>query len=259
MVAGRNFDDRTEATEGDKVLINETAAKIFGWSDPIGKRIKGYGGDQVVTVIGVMKDFHYKSLDQPIGPLIHWYGGKSKLGSNSAISVRYDPRYKSEIATKLTTLFKQLPSKKGFSYRLMGDMVKDQYILIDGILKVTNYVAFLILCIASMGLLGLSMMFALQRTKEVGIRKVLGASVAGIVLLLSKGYLKLVAIAVVIAVPIAWWIMEKWLEDYAYRIEIQWWMFLLTGLITVMIALFTVGWHALRTAVINPVKSLREE
>jgi len=259
IVAGRNFDDRLKATEGDKVLINETAAKAFGWSNPVGKRLRQNGSDQVVTVIGVMKDFHYKSLDQPISPLMHWYAGESGLGYNSHLSVRVDPGHKEQIISKLEDSFKQIPSRKTFSYQLMNERVENQYALLDGILKATNYVALLILLIACMGLLGLSMLFAQQRTKEVGIRKVLGASVAGIVLLLSKDYVKLVIMAIVIASPIAWWVMNKWLEDFAYRIDIQWWMFALAGLAAVAIAMLTVGWQAMRAAIANPVESLREE
>lgn len=259
LAAGRNFDDHLKATEGDKILINETAAKAFGWPNPVGKRLRQKGSDQIMTIIGVMKDFHYQSLDQSITPLIHFYAGEPSLASNSYISIRMDMRHKKQIMGNLENDFKQISSKKTFSYQFMNERVENQYALFDGILKVTNYVAWLILLIACMGLLGLSMLFAQQRTKEVGIRKVLGASVAGVVLLLSKDYIKLVVIAAFVASPIAWWVMNKWLEDFAYRINIHWWMFALVGLTAVALTMLTVGWQAARAAVANPVKSLREE
>lgn len=141
----------------------------------------------------------------------------------------------------------------------MSERVEGQYALIDGILKVTNYVTFLILLIACMGLLGLSMLFARHRTKEIGIRKVLGSSVLGILSLLSKDFIKLVLIAIFIATPIAWYVMRTWLEDFAYRIDIQWWMFALAGLVALMVALLTVSFQSLKAARMNPVKSLRSE
>src|SRR5690606_8384279 len=119
VVSGRNFDDRLEATEGDKVLINETAAKAFGWADPIGKKLREKGSEQVVTVIGIMKDYHYKSLDRPIEPLLHWYGGKSELSYNGYLSVRIDSGHKQQVVAELEDFFKQIPSRKTFSYQFM--------------------------------------------------------------------------------------------------------------------------------------------
>ncbi|MFC3196076.1 ABC transporter permease [Parapedobacter deserti] len=259
IVAGRNFDDRLQATERDKVLLNETAASAFGWTDPVGKRLRQKGSDQVVTVIGVMKDFHYHGLNHSIAPIMHFYGSESGLASNSYLSIRIDARHREQVMAKLADSFEQLPSKKAFSYQWMDERVENQYTLLDGILKVTNYVALLILLIASMGLLGLSMIFAQQRVKEIGIRKVLGATVTSIVALLSADFVKLVLVAVVIASPIAWWAMDSWLADFAYRIDIRWWMFAVAGLAVVAIALLTVSWQAMRAAVVNPVESLRDE
>jgi len=257
LVAGRNFDDRLTATEGDKVILNETAVKAFGWSDPIGKHIKQKGGGGSATVIGVMKDFHYTSLDRPIEPLVHWYQGK--LGANDYLSIRIDRRHQQQVMSDLEAMFRKIPARRAFSYQSMSERVEKQYALIDGILKVTNYVSFLILLIACMGLLGLSMLFARHRTKEIGIRKVLGSSVLGILSLLSKDFIKLVLIAIFIATPIAWYVMQKWLEDFAYRIDIQWWMFALAGLVAIIVAVLTVSFQSLRAARMNPVKSLRSD
>ena len=152
-----------------------------------------------------------------------------------------------------------MPGRRSFSYELMSDKVDDQYALLDNILKVTNYIAVLTILIAALGMFGLISIFAKQRVKEIGIRKVLGARVAGIVKLLSKDFLLLVGIAIVIAAPIAGYIMKKWLQDFAYRITISGWMFIVAGVITILIALLTVSFQAIKAAIANPVKSLRTE
>ena len=141
----------------------------------------------------------------------------------------------------------------------MTDKIDGQYALLDNILKVTNYIALLTILIAAMGMFGLISLFAKQRVKEIGIRKVLGASVAGIVRLLSKDFLLLVGIAIIIASPLAWYVMNNWLQDFAYRIHINWWMFFMAGIIAISIALITISFQAIKAAIANPVKSLRSE
>jgi putative ABC transport system permease protein len=163
------------------------------------------------------------------------------------------------VMNQLKKAFKTMPSRRDFSYELMSSRVDEQYALLDGILKVTNYIALLTILIAAMGMFGLISLFAKQRVKEIGIRKVLGASVSGIVKLLSKDFLLLVGIAIIIATPIAWYVMNNWLQDFAYRITISWWMFLLSGFFTILIALITVSFQAIKAAIANPVESLRSE
>ena len=163
------------------------------------------------------------------------------------------------VMNQLERSFKTMPSRRSFSYELMSDKVDQQYALLDGILKVTNYIALLTILIAAMGMFGLISLFAKQRVKEIGIRKVLGASVAGIVKLLSKDFLLLIGIAIVIASPLAWYIMNNWLQDFAYRININWWMFFAAGVIAILIALVTVSFQAIKAAIANPVESLRSE
>jgi putative ABC transport system permease protein len=205
-----------------------------------------------------MENFHYQDLQNHIEPLIQSYGGKPSL-ENRYLSVRTDPGYIKPVMNQLKQAFKTMPSRRDFSYELMSSRVDDQYALLDGILKVTNYIALLTILIAAMGMFGLISLFAKQRVKEIGIRKVLGASVSGIVKLLSKDFLLLVSIAIIIATPIAWYVMNNWLQDFAYRITISWWMFLLSGCITILIALITVSFQAIKAAVANPVESLRTE
>jgi len=259
IIQGENFNDALAASETNSVLINRAAMDAFGWKDAIGKQIKAKGEEgHPYTVIGVMENFHYEDLQNNIGPLIQWYGGKASL-QNRYLSVRTDAGYLKPVMNQLEQSFKTMPSRRSFSYELMSDKVDQQYVLLDGILKVTNYIALLTILIAAMGMFGLISLFARQRVKEIGIRKVLGASVAGIVKLLSKDFLILVAAAIIIATPIAWYIMKNWLQDFAYRININWRMFLAAGVIAILIALITVSFQAIKAAIANPVDSLRSE
>ena len=259
IIQGKNFDDQLAASEKNAVLINRSAMDAFGWKNAVGKQIKDKGENPTTyTVVGVMENFHYQDLQNHIEPLIQWYGGKASL-RNRYLSVRTDPGFIKPVMNKLEKDFKTMPSRRDFSYELMSDKIGQQYDLLDGILKVTNYIALLTILIAAMGMFGLISLFAKQRVKEIGIRKVLGASVSGIVKLLSKDFLLLVGIAIIIATPIAWYIMNNWLQDFAYRINISWWMFLLSGCIAILIALITVSFQAIKAAVANPVESLRSE
>lgn len=239
-------------------MLNQTAVKAFGWSNPIGKQLKSNGSDDVYTVIGVMNDFHYENLQQPIGPLVHAFSGKPNI-NNKYLNIRIDSRHSKTILAQLEKGFKNIPGRRPFTYHLMSDLVDEQYALLTGILKITNYVALLTIFIACMGMFGLVAVFARRRVKEIGIRKVLGASVLNITSLLSKDFIKVVLIAVVVAIPAAGWMMNKWLQDFAYRVGMQWWMFALGGFIAVVIALLTVSVQAIKAAIANPVKSLRTE
>ena len=256
VIQGKNFDDALAASQKNTVLINRSAMNAFGWKDAVGRQIRSKGDPETYSVIGVMEDFHYRDLQNGIEPIVQWYGGKPSL-ENSNLSVRTDAGYMKPVMQQLEKAFKTMPSRRSFSYELMSDKVDKQYTLFDGILKVANYIALLTILIASMGMFGLISLFAKQRVKEIGIRKVLGASVAGIIRLLSKDFLILVGIAIFIASPIAWYIMNNWLQDFAYRINISWWMFVMAGLVAVLIALITISFQAIKAAIANPVNSLR--
>jgi putative ABC transport system permease protein len=258
LIQGRNFDDALSASQKNAVLINRSAMNAFGWTNAIGKQIKSKEDPTLYTILGVMEDFHYQDLQSGVQPIIHWYGGKASL-ENRFLSLRTDPEYLVPVMEQLQVAFKSMPSRRSFSYEFMRDRVDKQYALLDGILKATNYIALLTILIASLGMFGLIALFAKLRVKEIGIRKVLGASVETIVRLLSKDYLLLVGIAFLIASPLAWFIMNRWLMDFAYRVEIKWWMFGLAGLMALSIALLTVGFQAIKAALVNPVKSLRTE
>ncbi|HWB27743.1 MAG TPA: ABC transporter permease [Chitinophagaceae bacterium] len=258
LIQGKTFSDQLTSSQKNGVLINRTAMKALGWDNAVGKEIRSRGENTAYTVVGVTEDFNYRDLQGNIEPLIHWYAGKPSI-NNSYLSISIQPGYIKPVMEHLKQEFKSIPSRRDFSYEMMSDKVDKQYALLDGILKISNYVALLTVLIASMGMFGLIALFARQRVKEIGIRKVLGASVAGIVQLLSKEFLILVGVSILIAAPAAWYLMNKWLLDFAYRIDIKWWMLLAAGGIAILIALATISYQAVRAALANPVKSLRTE
>ena len=190
--------------------------------------------------------------------VIHSFGGHQQLGYRY-LSIRVAPGHEADVLALVQKGFRDMPSRRTFSYENLSDRVDKQYAFLEGLAGVTNYVAILTVFIAAMGLFGLVALFTRQRVKEVGIRKVLGAGTGDIVGMLSRSFLLLILLSLVIASPIAWWIMHAWLQDFAYRITIQWWMLLGAGGIALAIGVFTIGWHALRTARANPVDSLRSE
>lgn len=259
IVAGHNFSNELAGSEEKSIMLNQVAVKAFGWTNPVGKQIKSAGGgNDIYTVAGVMKDFHYEDLQQPIGPLLHGFSGKPDL-NNKYLSIRADGAHSKEILVQLENAFKNIPGRRPFTYHFMSDLVDDQYALLTGILKITNYVALLTVIIACMGMFGLMAVFAGRRVKEIGIRKVLGASVLSITSLLSKEFLMIVVVAIIAAVPVTGWIMHRWLQDFAYRINMQWWMFAAGGMIALLVALLTVSVQSIKAATANPVKSLRTE
>ncbi len=259
FVQGRNFDDALAATEKGGVILNLAAVKALGWNNAIGKHLRQKGSDvQTYTVIGVTNDFQYGSLQNAVGPLIHEYNGKASIGYQW-LSIRTDPGYAKPIMDQLAQEFKTIPSRRDFSYEMMSDKVDNQYLLLSGILKVTNYIAILTILIASMGMFGLIALFSKLRIKEIGIRKVLGASESSIVKMLSRDFIILVGLAILIATPLSYYIMSNWLNDFDYRIQIRWWMFALSGLLAIVIAIVTLSLQALKAAHANPVDSLRSE
>jgi putative ABC transport system permease protein len=205
-------------------------------------------------VIGVVKNFHFESLKNNIGPL------SMRLRNNTGtVSFKISGNQTASIINKAEKTWKSMVPAMPFKYRFLDESFEDMYRAEQRIGKISMIFSLIAIFIGCLGLFGLAAFIAEQRTKEIGIRKVLGASVNGIVHLLSKDFLKLVLIAFVIAAPFAWWAMHKWLEDFAFRIDISWWIFLAAGLIAGSIALFTVSFQAIRAALANPVNNLRTE
>ena len=257
IIKGRNF-SREFGGDSTSVIINETTAKTLGYANPVGQKIytsiDSKGATAALTIIGVVKNFNFETLHQDVGPLCFRLGG----GGGSGIFKVNTADIKNLIASvqnKWKTLAQGLP----FSYRFLNESFDEMYRAEQRAGKVALIFSVLAIFIACLGLFGLATFIAEQRTKEIGIRKVLGASVKGIVQMLSKDFIKLVAIAFVFAVPLAWWAMGTWLQDFAYRINIEWWMFAFAGIMALIIALLTISFQAIKAAIANPVKSLRTE
>ena len=258
IVNGRNF-SREFPTDSSGIIINETTAKLLGYDDPIGKRIYTSDGNDAkqniaFQIIGVVKNFHYESLRQNIGPLC------MKLGrSTMAMAFKINTQDIPALVNKVKTTWKTLAPEMPFRYSFLDENFDEMYRTEQRVGKVALIFACLTIFIACLGLFGLVTYISEQRTKEVGIRKVLGASVSNITTLLTKDFIQLVLLAIVIASPLAWWAMHKWLQDFVYRIDISGWVFVLVGFMALLIALLTVSFQAIKAAVANPVKSLRTE
>lgn len=253
MADGRDF-SKDFPTDSSGVLVNETAVKVMGLKDPVGREINW--GKSKVRIVGVLKDFHFVSLHAAIRPLIAYLGAREPQGS---VIVRIQAGKTPETLAVIERICKKLNPNVPFTYAFTDQEYARQYQSEQIVGKLAGYFAFLAIFISCLGLFGLAAFTAEQRTKEIGVRKVLGASVAGIVGLLSKDFLKLVVMAIILASPVAWYIMKLWLQGFAYQIDIEWWMFFLAGVIAVLIAVFTVSFQSVRAAMVNPVRSLRSE
>jgi putative ABC transport system permease protein len=257
--SGRNF-SKNLLTDSSGVLINESAAKLFGFKDPVGKKIISFKDvnhpeDKLThTILGVVKNFHFESLRQNIGALCLYLGP-----STDAITFRLNGENIAATVKNIEALWKKMAPSEPFTYSFLNEDFNRMYDSEQRSGKIFISFAILAILIACLGLFGLATYAAEQRTKEIGIRKVLGATVGSIAGMLSKDFLKLVIIAALLAFPLAWWAMHKWLQDFAYRIDISWWVFIIAGMIAILIALFTISFKAIRAALANPVKSLRTE
>jgi len=260
IVQGRNFDRNLDQPDEYPVIINEAMMRAFGWNSIEGKRLnfKGsnFGG---YPIVGVVKDFHYQDLQNRIEPLVHIYRERSALAYHRFLTVSVVDGQEAYIENMITAAFATMSSRKSYSQARLTDKVSGQYQLIEGILKSVNITAILAIFISCLGLFGLISFSAKQKVKEIGVRKVLGASLSKIVVLLSKDYIILVGVAMIIAFPLAGYLMTSWLKSFAYSISVQWWMFLLSGLIAFIITSFTLGLRAIRAALANPVDSLQTE
>lgn len=256
MVAGRAFSKEMATDTTQAMILNETAVKMFGYSSPkdiIGKKFDQWGRKGVI--IGVTEDFHFRSLQEVIKPL----SIRIEPGGCDLVSVNITGSNVPATIAAIEAKWKSLIPNRPFNYFFLDEFFDKQYRSEVRFGKLFLNFALLAIFISCLGLLGLASYSTMQRTKEIGIRKVMGASVAGIVNLLSRDFLQLVLISFVIAAPVAWFVMHSWLKDFAYRIDISWWIFVLAGVLAVFIALGTISFQAIRAAVMNPVKSLRTE
>ena len=259
MVKGRNF-SKEFGTDSNATIINETAARLLGWDNPLGKKLYTFFQDQVGTklidreVIGVVKNFHFESMKENIGPLCF------RLANNSwTTAFKVNTSDIKQLVSTIESKWKTMAPGKPFSYQFMDEAFDSMYRIEQRTGKLGLTLAIIAIVIACLGLFGLAMYTAEQRVKEIGVRKVLGATITDVVSMLSKDFMLLVLIASALAIPLAWWAMNKWLQDFAFRINIGWWIFVAAGIIALLIALVTVSSQAVKAALANPVKSLRTE
>jgi putative ABC transport system permease protein len=259
MLAGRNFEPNDYNRDYDKLhnmLINASAVKLLGFKsneDAIGKSVMAQG--KKWEVIGIINDYHQKSLRYPLEPIIvmPFYGPRNP------ISVKLNTSNVVETMAAIKKQYAVFFPGNIFDYYFLDQHYNEQYKNDQLFGKAFSIFASFAIFIACLGLLGLSLFATMQRTKEIGVRKVLGASVSNIVLLLSKDFIKLVIVAFVIASPISYFIMHQWLQDFAYRINISWWIFAAAGILAIVVALATISFQAIKAAFANPVTSLRAE
>ncbi len=260
IVKGRNFSPEYASDQKQAVIINETAAKRFGWDDPVGKKIWAYSrtglkADQSVTIIGVVKDFHMASLHQVINPLVidnapYAFGG---------LSLRISQKNMSETLDVLKKHWKNIDPDRPFYYFFLDSFFNEKYKSDENLSRIFAFFTVFAIFIACLGLFGLASFLAEQRTKEIGIRKILGASTSNVVHLLSKELIGAVLLANVLAWPVAYYAANLWLQGFAYRTAVELDIFVFSATLAILIALFTVSFHTLRTALANPVDSLRYE
>lgn len=256
ILQGRNFSKDFPADSSHSVLVNETFVKKVGWKNPIGQLVDFWYRKEKYTVIGVVKDHHFESLSREIGPQLF----TMKAGNEYGISfIKIKAGTETASLKHIESIFKRLFPAFPFTYAFKSEQNFKNYEAEQKWKQIMLFSAVLTIFISCIGLFGLSVLSAERRTKEMGIRKVLGASVNHVVTVLSKDFVKLVILALVIAIPLAWFAANKWLQNYPYRIGLSWQIFAIAGVLVVFIALATVSFQAIRTAIANPVKSLRTE
>jgi putative ABC transport system permease protein len=256
MVAGRPFSRQFMTDTTHAMILNEAAVKLFGYTSPgqaVGKKFSQWGREGMI--IGVVKDFHFRSLQEVIKPL----SIRIEPGACDLLSVNADGHHIPATIAAIEHKWKELLPDKPFNYFFLDEFFDKQYRSEDRFGTLFLYFAGLAIFISCLGLMGLASYSTVQRTKEIGIRKVVGASVGQIVYLLSRDFLRLVLLAFVVSAPIAWWLIEGWLKGFAYRIPVYWWIFAIAGTLALVIAILTVSFQAVKAAVANPVNSLRSE
>jgi putative ABC transport system permease protein len=256
LVQGRNFSPDFPSDSANSVLVNESFAKQAGWKNPIGQTINFWYNNKKYSVIGVVKDYHYQPLNQKIGPQVFTMKNSNSYGM---VYIKIKPNTAAASLKTIQNNFKQLFPINPYNYTFKNEENLKSYEAEAKWKQIILFGAILTIFISCIGLFGLSVLSTEKRTKEIGIRKVLGASVKGVAAILSKDFLKLVFISLVISIPLAWLATSKWLENYPYRITLDWWLFASAGILVILIALITVSFQAIKAAIANPVKSLRTE
>ncbi|MBC9915627.1 ABC transporter permease [Chitinophaga varians] len=253
LLSGRDFSP-AYGTDSGSYMINEAAARTMGLKNPENEKLSLWGKEG--KIIGVVKDFHIKSLHTAIQPMIIWLGAAS---GHDNILVRFKAGETKQAIAGMEDAWNAfnpgIPITYSFVDAEYGKLYEGE-IMVG---KLSNYFAIIAIFISCLGLLALSSFMAEQRTKEIGVRKVLGASVQHVVMLLSKDFLKLVIIAIILSTPLAWYVMSQWLHNFAYAVHVEWWIFIVAGMLALTIALLTISYQSIKAALMNPVKSLRAE
>jgi len=235
-------------------LINESAMKQMKMENPLGQPLSFWGNSG--TIVGVVKDFHFSSLKESIFPLIIRSEGYSEF--NTAF-IKYNTDNVQQTLASLESLHAKLNPAFPFEYKFMDNEYNKLYKSESTFYKLSTFFSLFAILISCLGLFGLVMFTAEQRTKEIGIRKVVGASVFAITSLITRDFIKLILLGIAIGVPIAWYFMNKWLINYEYRIDMPWWAFVTTGSLIIGIALLTISYESIKVALVNPIKSLKTE
>lgn len=255
LLEGRNFSSAYAADATQSVIVNESFVKKANWKNPVGETIQILGSsNQLYHVIGVVKDYHFASLTKKITPQLF-----NMNGSYGAYYIKIKPNTEAASLQWIQKIYQQLYPLNPYSYVFKNDENRKQYADIEKWKQVILLGAILTIFISCIGLFGLSVLSAEKRMKEISIRKVLGASVKSIVTNLSTDFIKLVVFALILAIPLAWIAANKWLQNFPYRIHVNWWLFALAGFLVVLIALATISFQSMKAAMANPVKSLRRE
>jgi putative ABC transport system permease protein len=260
IVKGRNFSKDFPSDSVSSVVVNETFVKQAEWKDPVGKTVDFMNlpdwGSRKVYVIGVVKDFHDESLRETIKPQVFTMDTRLPLGHFLVRSYAGNiPR----TIKSIETVFQQFMTDHPFTYAFREEINKTSYqaeLKWKQMITISTVLTIFISCI---GLFGLAVLSTERRRKEIGVRKVMGASVAQMVVLAARGFAVLVLISFVIAVPFAWYAMSKWLQNFAYRINLSWWIFAMAGMLIMIVSIATVSFQALKAALTNPVKALQGE
>jgi putative ABC transport system permease protein len=257
LLTGRNFSAEFPGDSVHSVIVNESFVKKAGWKNPLGQVVDFfYNNNEKYSVVGVVKDYHYAPLSEKIGPQMFTMKNDNAFG---LALIKITPGSEAASLKQIQHAAREFFPLNPFSYVFKDDENRKQYESEEKWKQILLFGAGLTIFISCIGLFGLSVLAAEKRTKEIGIRKVLGASVPTIVNLLSRAFLALVLISLIIAMPVAWYFANKWLENYPYRVSLSWWMFGVSAVSVIVIALFTVSFQAIRASVANPVKSLKAE
>jgi putative ABC transport system permease protein len=256
VVQGRNFSKSFASDPTDAIVVNEAFVKETGWKNPIGKQVDFFWKEKKMTIIGVIRDYHYASLKEKIKPLVLTQDPRYGLGT---IYLKLNTGDIPETIKTVESIFRKHVPFTPFEYKFENESNLKRYEVEAKWKQMITLAAILSIFVSCIGLFGLATFNAESRVKEIGIRKVLGASVASITALLSADFVKLVLIAIIISLPISYYAVNIWLQDFPYRIEISWWYFAISALLAIAIALLTVGYQSIKTAMLDPVKSLRTE